>query len=1466
MKYLKGILLPTLLLALGTLTAAKKDEPLVEETKFPGQITNLFYFDDSEVVILAEVDNGHVWRSENAGKDWKKQDGIQTLGILKNPFDNKVAIAVGEKKHYITFDQGENWNDFETELPPSITGSPISWHAWDNKKIIFNTIEDCFTAPCLGKAWYTEDGFRSKPKLLRADRKMCIWAKSSDRFLMDSDKHDNRVLCVSKGKSSDLIKDFRLLISDNYFKDEYEPVMSSGRTVSGMANMASVKGYLVAAAKAEHSSELTLYVTDDTEVWHRAEFGDRKIEEDAYTILESTNYSIQVDVMTAKFAFIGSLYTSNSNGTYFTKSVDHTNRNREGYVDFEKISNIQGIVMVNVVDNWEEVENPLAQRRLKSQISFDDGRTWEPLKVGDEDLHLHSVTNLHNSGRVFSSPAPGIVMGIGNTGKYLGKYTDGDLYVSDDAGLTWTLALEEAHKYEFGDQGAVLVAVYDEGETDTIRYSLKHGRPGTWEKVKLDFKFRAHELTTVPDSTSLKFLLPCARRAKGGGVENVVIHLDFSELHEGKCKEGDFEKWPARVDDKGEPTCIMGHKQYYRRRKWDSVCFVDEEFKDPLPEFEACDCDEVRDYECDFNFTPSGEGKDKTCTPSGALTPPEGACEGDKKTYKGSSGWRKIPGNQCKGKTKKDEEIERDCDETVKKPPSGKISNEITRFKGSYFQEYYYLESGSNDEDETVVMLTSEREAYITHDHGKTWKKAVEDDVVAIYPHQYNNDYVYFLTATEKVWYSTDRGLRDSIHSFEAPTRPNTKKFQIMQFHPSTDRSDWIIWVGGEHCKKANDPECHTLASVSQKNGYDWKELLPYIRKCSFVWREQGRQVNETLVFCEQHTKEEMDAPLELLASEDFFATKETRFNSVVDFATMSEFIIVATKGDDGKSLKVDASLDGKTFAEAKFPPKFSVDHQTAYTVLDSSTHSIFLHVTANPMPDQEYGSIIKSNSNGTSYVLSINAVNRNAEGYVDFEKMQGIEGVALVNIVANKDDVDGGAKKKKKTKITHNDGADWELLQAPAKDSQGNAFSCDVNDLEKCSLHLHGYTERRDPRETFSSPTAVGIMMGVGNVGEYLDTIGEASTFITTDAGITWKEAKKGTYAWEFGDQGSVIIIVRRGEDTNHLYYSIDNGEWTRYDFSDKPIRVDAITTVPSDTSLNFLIWGKDGSQLVTVNVDFSGIENFEEQCDLDDNNPEAGDYEFWTPQHPMLDDKQCLFGHVAQYHRKKPDAKCFNGRKIDHLHGISRNCSCTRRDFECDYNFERSPGGECKRIEGLELPDPKDVCKTKGVKEYWGITGYRKIPISTCEGGAEMDHTSQVHPCPGFEEEFQRKHGISGFGLFMAIVIPFAAAGGIGYYIWRNWDGKFGRIRLGDGTTGFDSGSPWISWPVAAISGLVAVVAAVPLLVGSLWRMVSNQFGGYGGRTYTSRSSFARSRGDYAVVDPDEGELLGEDSDEDV
>ena len=425
---------------------------------------------------------------------------------------------------------------------------------------------------------------------------------------------------------------------------------------------------------------------------------------------------------------------------------------------------------------------------------------------------------------------------------------------------------------------------------------------------------------------------------------------------------------------------------------------------------------------------------------------------------------------------------------------------------------------------------------------------------------------------------------------------------------------------------------------------------------------------SEKLVYCEQYQDENQDKPLQLLSSDDFFVEQtSTPFDDIIRFATMSEFIIVAVKDDEHQTLKVDTSIDGTTFADALFPPKFEVPHQQAYTVLDSSTHSIFLHVTVNTLEEHEFGSIIKSNSNGTSYVLSLNAVNRNSDGYVDFEKMLGLEGVAIVNIVDNPAEAEQGQTKALKTMIIHNDGAEWSYLTPPKLDVDGKPFGCS-GAIDQCSLHLHGYTERDDPRDTYSSASAVGLMVGVGNVGKHLGRLGDGDTFLTRDGGFEWVPVKKGAYMWEYGDQGSVIVIVEKDVPTKVVYYTLDEGRtWDEYQFSTSDMQINDITTEPSDMSLNFLLWGKQlgrGNKIATVNLNFEGL--FEKKCVLDEDEPETGDYYLWEPKHPTQEEN-CLFGHVAQYHRKKPDAHCYNGRKpLQHIHFISRNCSCTRRDFE--------------------------------------------------------------------------------------------------------------------------------------------------------------------------------------------------------
>lgn len=79
-------------------------------------------------------------------------------------------------------------------------------------------------------------------------------------------------------------------------------------------------------------------------------------------------------------------------------------------------------------------------------------------------------------------------------------------------------------------------------------------------KYDLSAKVRARLLTTIPDSTSQKFVLVGSLARKDAKPEgnHVVIFLDFAGMRDRQCQDSDFEKWYAR--GRGGHECIMGHK------------------------------------------------------------------------------------------------------------------------------------------------------------------------------------------------------------------------------------------------------------------------------------------------------------------------------------------------------------------------------------------------------------------------------------------------------------------------------------------------------------------------------------------------------------------------------------------------------------------------------------------------------------------------------------------------------------------------------------------------------------------------------------------------------------------------------------------------------------------------------------------------------------------------------------------
>lgn len=434
------------------------------------------------------------------------------------------------------------------------------------------------------------------------DTSRCQFAHSTKEFKHDA--HTDMVYCVAFGRDGHSLGDSHLFQSTDFFKEERMIVdFDVGeKNARGVVALGISSKFAVAALKSPSTGEMTLYVTTDTKQWAQAKFphaSNSQLRENGYTIVESTTHSLGVDVLLHSNANVGNLFVSNSNGTYFVEALQDTNRNDAGFVDFENIVGVEGVGIANVVPNARDVEVGRATKTLRSVITFDDGSSWTPLaapdcKTADCSLHLYSITSPHNFGRVFSSTAPGFVMGVGSVGTSLQPYDQCDTFLSTDAGVNWVKARDGAHKYEFGDKGAVLVVVDDEQPTDHISYSYNSGK--TWTDLKLPLTVRAKVLTTVPDSTSQQFLLIGAleRKDAEGALRYATLHIDFAAAKKRKCGKDDLETWRARTIAGKE--CLMGHKQSYQRKKPDADCYVGDKFEDPKDKEESCECGD-EDYE-----------------------------------------------------------------------------------------------------------------------------------------------------------------------------------------------------------------------------------------------------------------------------------------------------------------------------------------------------------------------------------------------------------------------------------------------------------------------------------------------------------------------------------------------------------------------------------------------------------------------------------------------------------------------------------------------------------------------------------------------------------------------------------------------------------------------------------------------------------------------------------------------------
>ncbi|XP_034183961.1 sortilin-related receptor [Osmia lignaria lignaria] len=290
----------------------------------------------------------------------------------------------------------------------------------------------------------------------------------------------------------------------------------------------------------------------------------------------------------------------------------------EAFTDLYKVEGLRGIYIASQVRGTPK-SGSIGPEHLVSLITFDHGATWNPIRPPTsnyEGFYIQCPKNcsLHLSQRfsqlypvtrsvsiMSSKSAPGIIMATGVIGPNLKGHPA--LYVSRDAGLTWTQVLKDYYFFNMGNHGGLLVAVKyfkSRGETRDISYSTDEGE--TWQSYEFNEKMlRVYGLMTEPGENTTVFTM---FGSASGQHQWLIIKVDLRNVFERDCEEEDFKFWSPSSPDQPWMTCVLGRKVTYQRRAARVNCYIDVDYDRPV-KTEICPCD-YNDYQCDFGFVRVG--------------------------------------------------------------------------------------------------------------------------------------------------------------------------------------------------------------------------------------------------------------------------------------------------------------------------------------------------------------------------------------------------------------------------------------------------------------------------------------------------------------------------------------------------------------------------------------------------------------------------------------------------------------------------------------------------------------------------------------------------------------------------------------------------------------------------------------------------------------------------------------------
>ncbi|XP_070784976.1 sortilin [Enoplosus armatus] len=483
----------------------------------------------------------------------------------------------------------------------------------------------------------------------------------------------------------------------------------------------------------------------------------------------------------------------------------------------------------------------------------------------------------------------------------------------------------------------------------------------------------------------------------------------------------------------------------------------------------------------------------------------------------------------------------------------------------------------------------------------------------------------------------------------------------------------------------------------------------------SFSW---GAGINLFFSYSQTDTVEADErGDLVLKRTKDLGKTFTTIHEDIYSFGYIGAFLFFSVM-EDLRSPRVMyfSSDQGDTFSRALLP---SASTEQFYSILDGDEDMLFMHVD-NP-GDTFFGTMYTSDDRGILFSKSLERHLFDGQRKSDFTNITSLRGVYLTN----KLDDDGRIR----SVISFNRGGTWRQLNKP------DNLECGEQ-VKKCNLHIHGEHSRNNrivPMLALSEPTAIGLVIAHGTVGDSLSSSQHPDVFVSSDGGYNWRGTLKGTHHYSILDSGGLIVAVeaQREGQVKTIKFSTDEGQcWKSYNFTEQPFFFAGLASEPGTKAMNVSVWGfrpeeDDQPMWVAVTIDFQSL--ITRECN-------DQDYEEWlahSTEGGDLERNGCVLGVKETYRRLKKQSVCRNGRGFV----VSKKqspCQCTREDYLCDYGYYRHVNtSECVR-QSSDANKTLELC-LNGQEDELLTAGYRKVASDRCEGGftPQLAVQTVIRPC---------------------------------------------------------------------------------------------------------------------------------------